>query len=316
LSTRHLIDPELLQALDAFPAIQFSAESLPMIRTAFAAMFGAQALPDDPDIAAERIEIDRPGGDPLPLYVYRPRRSTTGRRPAVLHVHGGGYVIGTALMSAPANVETSRAMDAVVVSVDYRLAPETAHPGPVEDCYAALTWLHAQATELGVDPDRIAVMGESAGGGLAAALTLLARDRGQLSLCHQHLIYPMLDDRTCTRDPHPQTGEFLWTRPSNHFGWRALLGEEPGGPNISPYAAAARAADLASLPPAFIYVGSLDLFLEENLSYAERLLRAGVPCELHVYPGAYHGFERSADAAITRRARTQSDAALHRALHR
>jgi acetyl esterase/lipase len=314
VTTRHLVDPELLAALDELPQFTFSAEILPTVRAGFAAMFGSQDLPDEPDIAAERREIAGPDGTILPVYVYRPRGHSDALRPAVLHIHGGGYIIGSALMSAQANVETARAMDAVVVSVDYRLAPETPHPGPVEDCFAALVWLHQQAGALGIDPARIAVMGESAGGGLAAALALLARDRGGPAICHQHLIYPMIDDRTCAREPHPHTGEFVWDRASNHFGWASLLGQEPGGPDISPYAAAARADDLAGLPPTFIYVGSLDLFVDEDMAYATRLLRAGVPCELHVHAGAYHGFERSIDAAITRRAKAQSDDALRRAL--
>jgi acetyl esterase/lipase len=160
-----------------------------------------------------------------------------------------------------------------------------------EDCYAALKWVYTHARDLGVDAARIAIGGESAGGGLTASLALLTRDRGEVPLVFQLLIYPMLDDRTGTlADPHPYTGEYIWTADSNRFGWKALLGQEPGGPDVSPYAAAARAQHLEGLPPAFIGVGTLDLFLEEDLEYARRLIRAGVPTELHVYPGAYHGF--------------------------
>lgn len=314
MSSRHLVDPELLEGLDSFPAITFNAETLPLVRQGFAAMFGAQELPDDPDIAAECREIEGEGGHKVAVYLYRPRKAVNALRPAVLHIHGGGYVIGSALMSAPSNIETARDNDAVVISVDYRLAPDTPYPGPLDDCYAALAWLHANAGELGVDRGRIAIAGESAGGGLAAALALLARDRGDLAICHQHLIYPMIDDRSCTRDPHPHTGEFVWSRDSNHFGWASLLGQEPGSDGISPYAAAARADDLTRLPPAYIAVGTLDLFLDEDMDYALRLTQAGVPVELHLYPGAYHGFERSVNAAITKRANALSKAALKRAL--
>jgi acetyl esterase/lipase len=199
--------------------------------------------------------------------------------------------------------------------VDYRLAPETPHPGPVEDCYAALKWLYTHADELGVDPKRIAIGGASAGGGLAAALGLLTRDRGEVPLVFQLLIYPMLDDRTVTTtDPHPYTGEFIWTAEANRFGWRSLLGQEPGGPDVSPYAAAARAESLAGLPSTFISVGALDLFLEEDIEYARRLIRAGVPTELHVYPGAYHGFNLTADAQVSQVAARDQLAALKRAL--
>ena len=159
-------------------------------------------------------------------------------------------------------------------------------------------------------------MGESAGGGLAAALALLARDRGEYSIAFQHLIYPMLDDRTGTETPHPYAGEYLWTPANNMFGWSALLSVAPGSAGVSPYAAAARAADLAGLPPAFIATGALDLFVEEDIEYARRLIRAGVPVELHVYPGAFHGFDLSPDARVAQEARRISVAALRRALGR
>ena len=175
--------------------------------------------------------------------------------------------------------------------------------------------MFANAAELGVDPARIGVMGESAGGGLAASLALLVRDRGEHSLRFQHLIYPMIDDRTCvTASPNPYTGEFVWTAQANHFGWSSLLGQAPGSAGVSPYAAAARAESLAGLPPTFIATGALDLFLEEDLDYAQRLVRTGVPLELHVYPGAYHGFQWEQAAQVTRTAARDSLAALAKAL--
>jgi triacylglycerol lipase len=204
----------------------------------------------------------------------------------------------------------------IIVSVDYRLAPEVRFPGAIEDCYAALAWVFEHATELGVDSQRIGVMGESAGGGLAAALALLARDRGKYRLAFQHLIYPMIDDRTCvTSDPHPYTGEFTWTAAGNTFGWSSLLSVPPGSDGVSPYAAAARAQDLAGLPPTFISTGALDLFLEEDLEYARRLTRHGVPVELHVYPGAIHGFDMMPTAQVAVSARRDRLDALRRVLH-
>ena len=203
----------------------------------------------------------------------------------------------------------------VWVSVDYRLAPETPHPGPIDDCYAALSWLHHNAAELGVESSRIGVSGESAGAGLAASLALLARDRGEFPLAFQHLIYPMIDDRTSFRpDPHPYAGEFVWTNESNRYGWNALLSGAAGGSDVSAYAAAARAQDLKRLPPTFVAVGALDLFLEENLEYVRRLTRAGVPVELHVYPGAFHGFQRAEEAAVAVAAERDSRNALWRLL--
>jgi triacylglycerol lipase len=157
-------------------------------------------------------------------------------------------------------------------------------------------------------------MGESAGGGLAAALALLARDRGEYRLAFQLLDAPMIDDRTCVREPHPHTGEFIFTASSNRFGWRALLGAKPGGPDVSPYAAAARAIDLADLPPAFIATGALDLFLDEDVDYAMRLTRAAVPVELHVYPGCVHGFGMGRESALAKAATRDKHDALRRAL--
>ena len=203
----------------------------------------------------------------------------------------------------------------MIVSVEYRLAPEVRFPGAIEDCYAALAWLFGRSAELGVEVSRIGVMGESAGGGLAAALALMARDRGEYGLAFQHLIYPMLDDRTCVADTaHPHAGRFVWTPQQNRFGWTSLLGQRPGSPDVSPYAAPARAMDLEGLPPTFISLGALDLFLEEDMEYARRLTRAGVPVEMHIYPGGFHAFDVAPEAQVAQAARRDSAAALTRAL--
>lgn len=314
MSTLHLVDPELRPALEAFPQMELTAETLPEARARMAQMSAAMPGPADVAVDVRETRVPGPDGNEVGLLLYT-APGAAAPRPAILHIHGGGYVLGSMRMMDAANRVTAAELGCTVASVDYRLAPETPHPGPIEDCYAALEWLHANATALGIDRRRIAVSGESAGGGLAAALALLARDRGEVPLAFQHLIYPMLDDRTCaSADPHPFTGEFVWTRSHNHFGWRALLGQEPGTAGVSPYAAAARAEHLAGLPPAFIAVGALDLFLEENLEYARRLMRAGVPTELHVYPGAFHGSDLAASAHMTLAARGISRAALQRAL--
>lgn len=315
MSSRHLVDPELLSGLEIMPAINLSNEELPLVRQLMNEML--RGRPADEGLAVDVDEqiVPAPDGHAIGTLLFKPRDHAKVR-PAILHVHGGGYVMGTARIAEIGNRALAAAADCIILSVDYRLAPETRHPGPVEDCYAALKWLHANADALGADRNRIAVVGESAGGGLAASLALLARDRGEIPLIHQHLIYPMIDDRVCTEAPHPFAGEFVWTSHSNRFGWASLLGAEPGGSDVSPYASPARAADLSGLPPAFICVGALDLFLEQDVEYARRLIRAGVATELHVYPGAYHGFDIVPEATVTLQAKQDSLNAITRAFRR
>ncbi|HEX3640389.1 MAG TPA: alpha/beta hydrolase [Ktedonobacteraceae bacterium] len=303
MTTRHLVDPELVALLDTFPALNLTAEALPQTRSFFKETMNIQTLVDPPAfsmISVSERHIPGPQGAPdVRVLVYLPTNVSTPL-PALLWLHGGGYVLGTPDQEDRQVKSIVAAIGCVAISVDYRLAPETPHPGPVEDCYAALKWVYTHAGELGVDITRIAISGASAGGGLAAGLGLLTRDRGKVPLVFQLLIYPMLDDHTVTAtETNPYTGEFMWTTDSNHFGWTALLGQEPGGPDVSPYAAAARADHREGLPPTFISVGSLDLFLEEDLEYARRLLWAGVPTELHIYPGAFHGFNIVESAKIT-----------------
>jgi len=301
MTTKHLVDPEILPMLDMFPGLDLTRESLPQMRALLKEM-NAQMLaevPEFPDIAVSEQHIPGPEGAPdVRVLVYLPK-NVSSPVPALLWIHGGGYVIGDANQADPQIKTIVSTLGCAAVSVDYRLAPETPHPGPVEDCYAALKWLYVSAGDIGVDAKRMAIGGDSAGGGLAAGLALLTRDRGEVPLVFQLLIYPMLDDRTVTlADPHPFTGEFIWTPDANRFGWSALLGQEPGGPDVSPYAAAARAHQLEGLPAAYICVGTLDLFLEEDMEYARRLMRAGVSTELHVYPGAFHGFPMVVDAKV------------------
>lgn len=206
-------------------------------------------------------------------------------------------------------------VDCLVTSVEYRLAPEHPHPAPVEDCYAGLRWLVGQAATLGVDPSRIAIGGASAGGGLAAALGLMARDRGEIDILFQLLIYPMLDDRNDTPSCRYVTNPRVWNRKANQAGWLALLGVAAGGKDVSPYAAPSRATDLSGLPPTYLAVGELDLFLDENIDFATRLLRAGVATELHVYPGAFHGSDIMVpDSELSRRWIADRNSALKRVL--
>ncbi len=221
---------------------------------------------------------------------------------AALYLHGGGMILGSvALYDAPIARYVS-ATGVPMLAVDYRLAPEHPDPTPVEDVYTGLKWLHDHAAELGVDPARIAVMGDSAGGGLAAGVTLLARDRGGPAVARQILVFPMLDDRTTT--PDPELVPFAtWTYEDNVTGWSALLGDRAGGPDVSPYAAAARATGLSGLPPTYLEVGQLDIFRDEDLDYARRLGAAGVDVEFHLHPGVPHEFDTFAwDTDVARRA--------------
>jgi acetyl esterase/lipase len=230
------------------------------------------------------------------------RLPSSDSRAAVLYLHGGGMILGSVpIFDGPVSRYVAHT-GVPMLSVEYRLAPEHPHPTPVEDAYTGLLWLVAHARDLGVDPDRIAVMGDSAGGGLAAAVAILSRDRGGPALARQILLYPMLDDRTTRPDPH--IAPFAaWTYDDNTTGWNALLGERDGDAQVDPSAAPARLTDAAGLPPAYIEVGQLDIFRDEDVLYAITLSRAGVPVELHVHPGVPHEYDAIAfNADVAHRA--------------
>ena len=243
------------------------------------------------DVPYEKRNV--PGGKGQPdvaVIVINAKPGTS--RPAILHTHGGGFVTGSAESSVRELQSICMELDCAAVTVDYRLAPETTFAGSVEDNYAGLRWLHANAAAVGADPARIAVMGESAGGGHAALLAIAARDRGEVPLAFQCLIYPMLDDRTGSSVKKlPHMGALIWTPESNRFGWESFLGTKPGLARAPRGAVPARVADLEGLPPAFIGVGSLDLFYDEDVDYAQRLTAAGVLTELIAVQGGFHGFD-------------------------
>jgi acetyl esterase/lipase len=257
------------------------------------------------DVDVERHTLTTADGATLPLgWYHTPRRlgpppESPGPGSAVLYLHGGGMIFGLehlGLVYDLAVRDYVATTGVPMLVVDYRIAPEHPHPTPVEDCYAALQWLAGNSQTLGVDPARIGVMGDSAGGGLAAGVCLLARDRGGPPIAQQLLIYPMLDDRP--HIPDPQLLPFLtWTYDDNVTGWAALLGDAAGTDAVSPFAAPARASDLSGLPDTYIDVGDLDIFRDEDITYARRLSDAGVPTELHLHPGCPHAFEALARGA-------------------
>ena len=301
------IDPELRDGLVLYQALGFEAkdlsgETLATMRTTSAALF-AEAMADVP--ANDRVvRQDRtapgPGGE-VPVRVHR-SVDATGTLPALLWIHGGGMIFGNIDQDDLACDAYAEAVGCVVVNVEYRLAPEHPHPAPVEDCYAALRWMADNAAELGIDPARIAVGGASAGGGLAAGTVLMARDRGGPDVAFQLLVYPMLDDRDATPSAQEFGGALSWGREHNVSGWKAYLGDRIGTDAVDHYAAPARATDLSGLPPALIQVGELETFRDEDIDYAARLLRAGVPTQLHVYPGAFHAWDMAAPAGAPVRA--------------
>lgn len=301
-------DAGLLPALEAMATTAgpaFTLENLPLIRQA------RSLLPPPTDEELRRggafeltsVAVPGPAGAPdVPLLICRPA-DVAASVACLYYIHGGGMMLGDNRTSLPGVLDHAEELQLTVVSVDYRLAPETPHPGPVEDCYAGLCWTVAHAGELGIDPAQVIVGGGSAGGGLAAAVALLARDRGGPALAGQLLICPMLDDRNNTPSSRQMTGLGVWDHAANEVGWTALLGDARGGPDVSPYAAPARATDLSGLPPAFIDVGSAETFRDEDVAYATRLWQAGGSAELHVWPGGFHGFTGMVpDATLSRAA--------------
>lgn len=297
MSSTLVFHPELRRTARVLPRGGIGPRTLPLVRQ-------AQRLTGRrPPVDAERVVLGSAS-----LWLLRPE--TNGPHPAIVWIHGGGFVLGQALQDIAICRDLARRLGAVVAAVDYRLAPEHPFPLPLDDCLTALHWLADQPF---VDAERVAVAGASAGGGLAAGVALRARTEGTVRPVLQLLAYPMLDDRTATTAPERQPLR-LWNNKANHFGWRSYLGGPPGSEGIDPAAAPARAGDLAELPPAWIGVGTCDLFYDEDVTYAQRLQAAGVPCQLHVVDGAFHGFDLVAPrTGVAQAFRSAQVAALARA---
>lgn len=292
MKTLHLVDAAQRDRVGAFPAFDPDHDDLMDFRRTLAE--GTTALLNSDAVSYEERLIAGPKDAPdvRVLLFHPPQKSQT--MPAILYIHGGGMIAGTPEMQAGTLSRLAQETGALIVSVGYRLAPETPFPGGLEDVYAALVWLHHQASALGVDATRIMVMGDSGGGCLAAATALLARDRGEIPLCGQFLIYPMLDLRTGGPDApsdDPTTGEFVWTRAQNQHAWAAVRGNLADNDPMFGYLSPAFMQDLSGLPPTIITTGSLDLFRDEDVTFAHRLWQAAVPTDLIVYARAVHGFD-------------------------
>lgn len=313
------LDPELAAAAPVIAA-QFTAAAdagVEFFREQMAARRAEDlAAIDMSGVEIEELVVPGPAGEPdIELVVVRPRQRSTAAAPCLYSIHGGGMMVGSRHDGLAQLVPFATDHGVIGVSVEYRLAPEHPDPAPVEDSYAGLAWTAAHAADLGIDPHRIVVTGGSAGGGIAAGVTLLARDRGGPALAGSVLICPMLDDRDTTLSTRQHEEAVLWNRASNLGGWTALLGERRGGPDVSIYAAPARADDLSGLPPTFLDVGSAEVFRDETVDYASRIWAAGGSAELHVWGGGFHGFDALAPtAAVSQAAVDARNAWIHRTL--
>ena len=308
--TDYAYDPELAGIVPMLP-VESDWSDVPAARRAMEEMVAnlpVQRGPADDLVQFEDRVIPGPPDAPeLTVRVYTPEGSE-GQRPGVLYIHGGGFCFGSIELEHRGALTTAHGADAVVVSVEYRLAPEHPFPAGIEDCYAALVWLASEAASLGIDLDRLAVMGQSAGGGLAAGVALMARDRGGPQLRLQVLGIPELDHRLETPSMRRFVDTPLWNRPNAIESWRCYLGEEPG--EVSAYASPSIAKDLANLPPAYVSTMEFDPLRDEGIQYALRLLEAGVAVELHQYPGTFHGSALVVDAGVSKRAAAEMMSAL------
>jgi acetyl esterase len=306
----YAFDPELAPLVELLP--QGEWEDPVEARTGLDDVIGPMnAQVDLTGVAVEDRSIPGPAGAPeIPVRIYSPA-ARSAAVPGLLDIHGGGFVVGTLDMEHGVAAQLVKALGVVVVAVDYRLAPEDPYPAGLEDCYTALRWMTANAAELGIDTDRVGVYGQSAGGGLAAGLALLARDRGGPALCFQFLGIPELDDRLETPSMVQFVDTPMWNRPNAIRSWAWYLG---GATDVPIYAAPSRATDLTGLPPAYVTTMEFDPLRDEGILYALKMMQAGVPVELHSYPGTFHGSALFPAAGVSQRAAGELVDVLRRGL--
>ncbi|KAF2418993.1 hypothetical protein EJ08DRAFT_654109 [Tothia fuscella] len=302
------IDPEVGAAIAALsppgsePPPPTPVGDVATRRAGVETMFPALMPPMPKDVTTKDYHVAASDGHQILLRFYTKNGATAKSTAGVLYMHGGGFIAGSVPLYDPVVGNYVSKTGVPFLNVEYRLAPENVYPVPVEDCYAGLVWLHEHASELGIDPAKIAIMGDSGGGGMAAALTHLAKERKGSSIAKQILIYPMLDDRNVAQDDH-LAAFAVWSSTDNETGWGAMLGSRRGTSTVPPTAAPARMTDATGLPPMYIETGELDLFRAENLVYAAQFGKAGVSVEVHVHPGCPHGYDLFApNSKVTKRA--------------
>ncbi|MEZ5502741.1 MAG: alpha/beta hydrolase [Halioglobus sp.] len=310
-------DPELAAMLELLPDTSIGISDPVAARAGFLELVAQlNADIDQRGVGTEERLVPGPAGAPeVPVRVYTPA-GLQQAVPAILHIHGGGFVIGDLDSELGSCIALCRSLGVVVVSVDYRLAPETPYPGPLEDCYAALQWMSANSAQLHIDPSRVALFGQSAGGGLSAAVALLARERGGPAVCFQYLGIPELDDRLQTPSMRRFVDTPMWNRPNAELSWDFYLGDQfqRGADNVPCYAAPARAEDLSGLPPTYVSTMEFDPLRDEGVIYALKLMQAGVATELHSFPGTFHGSSLFSTTQVSKRESAEMFAVLRRAL--
>jgi acetyl esterase len=314
---KYAFDPEVAWVVDLLPAEMANLPEDPAIaakqmRESASEMMRGLGVHDHTGLTVDDREIPGYAGAPdVPVRIYR-QDDLTGPAPCVLWIHGGGFVIGSIYEGPSQALESAQLLPLVAVDVEYRLAPEHAAPAAIEDCYAALCWIHENAAELGVDPERILIGGGSAGGGIAASLALMARHHGGPKIAFQVLCIPELDDRLETPSMREFVDTPLWNRPAAERSWRWYLGGQHNA-DTSDFAVPSRVEDLAGLPPAYVSVMQFDPLRDEGIEYASRLLQAGVSVELHAFPGTFHGSAIARDAAVSTRERNELYAVVAKA---
>jgi acetyl esterase/lipase len=313
LPMQERVHKELVDMFKVFPEWNFSEENIPANREIFNNMFSGIQLLDDNIHIFEEMVLSECGTHSIRLKIYEPKVKDE-TLPGIYFIHGGGHIIGTPEINDALCCEIVTKIPSVIISVDYRLAPETPYPGPVEDCYEGLVWFAKNSEKLGVAKDRIAVLGQSSGGGLAAAVSLLARDRKGPKIAFQMPLYPMIDDRHQTQSSKEITDRRVWNTTENKLAWDMYL-SETDRENVPIYAAPSRAKDYTNLPPTYTFIGDLDPFRDETIEYIYNLTKAGVPTEFHLYPGCFHAFEEVVpNAEVSKKAKENYFNALKFAL--